>query len=60
MQTYRAFILDEKGHVQQAVVLEGNEDSEAIEQGKKLLDGHDIEVWQGERVVVKLFHKDWK
>jgi hypothetical protein len=60
MHTYRAFILDENGQVQKAIILDSTEDAEAIETGKRLLDGHDIEVWEGERVVAKLFHKDWK
>jgi hypothetical protein len=59
MQTYRAFILGDDGHIRKAIVLDATQDDDAIEQSKALLNGADVELWCGERVVVRLFHKDW-
>jgi hypothetical protein len=42
--------------LKKSIALESTDDFDAIEKGKSLLDGRDIEIWQGVRVVVKLFH----
>jgi hypothetical protein len=58
---YRAYILDDACHILKAEVLDAETDDAAAEQAKQLLDGHDIEVWQQQRCVLKLFHRDkWK
>ncbi len=46
MQEYRVYIMGSDGHVQERVDLLCNDDGEAIEQAKQLVDGHDVELWQ--------------
>jgi hypothetical protein len=33
------------------------DDGEAVVKAKRLMDGHDIELWFGDRLVMKLKHK---
>jgi hypothetical protein len=33
------------------------DDSEAVAKAKRMVDGHDIEVWAGDRFVIRLNHK---
>ena len=49
MQGYRAFIMGPDGHVQNRVDLCCNDELEAIELAKQLVDGHDVELWQLDR-----------
>ncbi len=51
---YRAFLLDENGHIFQRIELECCNDEAAIHEANKLLDGHDIEIWHGPRLVNRL------
>jgi len=46
---YRAYILDKDGRISQAIDLDCVDDEDAKKQASKLLDGHDIEVWQQKR-----------
>ena len=46
MQEYSVYIMGSDGHVQERVDLLCNDDGEAIEQAKQLVDGHDVELWQ--------------
>lgn len=54
MAEYRAYILGDDGHISdfQAFVCDG--DTEATNLAKQLVDGHDVELWSGERFVIKL------
>ena len=58
MNEYRAFTLGHDGHVTASRAFRCADDSEAIVWAKQLLDGHDIELWSGERFVVKLEHQE--
>jgi hypothetical protein len=49
MQGYRAFIMGPDGHIQDRVDLRCNDELEAIELAKQLVDGHDVELWQLDR-----------
>jgi hypothetical protein len=40
-----------------SLVLDCADDSAAIESAKQLVDGHDIELWQRDRMVAKLPRK---
>ena len=52
MPEYRLFTFNDAGHITgPAAVIH---DDAAIKEAKQLLDGHDIEVWQGTRIVVHL------
>jgi hypothetical protein len=46
MPHYRAYILDEHGRLMGAVSLDCIDDETAKEQAKRLVDGHDVELWQ--------------
>ena len=53
--SYRVYVLEEGGHIRKApAVLDCEDDAEAIQRAKQLLDGKPIEVWEGARVVIKL------
>jgi hypothetical protein len=51
MLHYRAYIVGEDGHFQNAIDLMCAEDAEAIERARQLVDGHGVELWQGARMI---------
>jgi hypothetical protein len=61
MPDYRAYILGGEGH-RFAIVAEfprdHADDSTALLAAKKLIDGHDVELWDGGRLVARLDHVD--
>jgi hypothetical protein len=57
MAEYRAYLVGSDGHFVDAVALTCDDDSEATEKAKRLLDRHDIEFWSGPRFVVRLSHE---
>ncbi len=57
MAEYRAYIVGDDDHFQNVRVLYCPDDATAIVEAKRLLDGHDIELWQLERMVIRLDHK---
>jgi hypothetical protein len=57
MTEYRAYIIGIDGHFLRAVEILCPDDDTAKEYAKSLVDGHDIELWQGERIVAKLDRK---
>jgi hypothetical protein len=55
MPEYRFFSIKRSGHIEgPAIVHECAGDGDAIKEAKKHLDGKDIEIWQGPRVVAYL------
>lgn len=49
MKDYRAFTIGQDGHISGA---EGfADDEEALQKARRLVDGHDVEIWQLERKV---------
>jgi predicted RNA-binding Zn-ribbon protein involved in translation (DUF1610 family) len=54
MRPYRAFVVNEDGHFQKAVVLNCANDAAAVLEAKKLVDGEYIELWEMERRVAIL------
>jgi hypothetical protein len=54
MAEYRAYIVGDDGHFTGFEGLVCSNDSQAIENAKRLVDGHDIELWCGERFVKRL------
>ncbi len=46
MAEYRAYIIKDDGHFKRAVDLDCCDDDAAKEAAKKLVDGHDVELWQ--------------
>jgi hypothetical protein len=49
MQDYRAFILGPDGRVQASVSLLCKNEGEPIEAAKRIVDGHDVELWRRDR-----------
>jgi hypothetical protein len=59
MPEYRIFPLTSDNHIKNAPALVVCEnDSAALEQAKKMLDGHNLEVWEGTRRVTRLNSTD--
>jgi hypothetical protein len=54
MGEYRAFTVDIDGHFIGFEPLKCANDAEAIEKAKRLVDGHAIELWSGERLVTRI------
>jgi hypothetical protein len=57
MAEYRAYIIAHDGKISRAVELLCPDDDTAKEYAKQLVDGHHVELWQGERRVTKFEHK---
>jgi hypothetical protein len=57
MQEYRAYTVGSDGHFIGFEPIVCANDDEATEQAKRMLDGHDIEVGIGGRMVIRLNHK---
>ena len=58
MPYYRAYIIGPDGHFANALDLDCEHDAAAIESAKQFVNGHDIEVWQGGRMVTRLTTSD--
>lgn len=55
---YRVYELSHGNQIAGMRVVVSDSDRDAIEKAKALLDSHDIEIWQGARVVTRLRHSD--
>jgi hypothetical protein len=51
---YRAYLVGSDGHFVRFVGLSCSDDAEAIEQALRLIAGQNIELWSGERFIVRL------
>jgi hypothetical protein len=51
---YRAYVVGHDGHFLRFEALICADDAEAIEKAKRLVDVHDVELWSGERFVIRL------
>jgi hypothetical protein len=56
---YRAYTVGHDGHFTGFEPLVCADDAEAIDKAKRLVDGHDVELWSGDRLVVRLVHNGW-
>lgn len=54
---YRAFIVGDDGHFIGFEPIICRDDEEAIVKAQSFLDGHDIELWTGPRLVTRLKHQ---
>jgi hypothetical protein len=57
MPEYRAYIIGGDGHFIRVVELLCPDDDTAKEYAKQLVDGHDVELWQGDRHIAKFNSK---
>jgi hypothetical protein len=51
---YRAYIVGADGHFISYRAFRCADDNEAVTWAKQLVDGHDVELWTGERFVKRL------
>jgi len=51
MQQYRAYFLDEDGHISNAIDMECTDDEQAKECAKKFVSGRNAELWQLDRLI---------
>jgi len=59
MPEYRFYAIKPDGHfAEPATERELPDDAEALKEARKLMDGHDIEVWQSSRIVAYLTSDD--
>jgi hypothetical protein len=54
MAEYRAYTVGADEHFVGFEPLNCRDDAEAIEKAKRLVDGHDVELWSGTRLVIRL------
>jgi hypothetical protein len=54
---YRAFTVGPDGHFKDFKPLICAGDAEAIAQAKRLVEGYDVELWSGDRLVIRLSAK---
>ncbi len=57
MPDYRAYVLDRDRHIMGCEPLISDDDDAAIAAAERLVDGHDVELWQGARKVTTLPRK---
>lgn len=58
MSDYRAFVLNAEGHVTKRHDFEADDDVQAVQIARQYVDGHDVEVWQRDRMIGKLKQSD--
>jgi hypothetical protein len=51
---YRAYIVGDDSHLIGYEPLVCPDDFDAIDKAKRLIDGHDIEIWSGPQFIVRL------
>jgi hypothetical protein len=51
MPEYRAYLISSNGRIQQRIELVCEDETTAKERAKQLVDGHDVELWQGIRKI---------
>ena len=54
---YRAYTIGADGHIQGRFDLTATDEPEAREQAKRLVDAHDVELWQGAVRVARFARK---
>ncbi len=57
MNEYRAYTVGEDGHFTASRAFTCADDSDAIVWATQLMDRHDLELWSGDRFVVKIEHQ---
>jgi len=51
---YRAYFVGRDGHFASCRAFRCGDDSEAVTFARQLVDGQDVELWSGERFIVRL------
>ena len=58
MPEYRVYFIGTDGAFFKAQQILSPDDSGAIEKAKQLVDGHDVELWLGDRKIIKFDSKE--
>jgi hypothetical protein len=51
MPQYRTYLIDEDGHISNAIDMECTDDEQAKECAKKFITGSNAELWQQDRLI---------
>jgi hypothetical protein len=54
---YRIEVVGVLGNFIRSIRIDCTDDNAAIEAAKQFIDGHDIELWQGDRRITRFDHK---
>jgi hypothetical protein len=54
MTDYRVYVIGRDGHFVKAIQLDCANDEAAIESAKQFVNGHGVELWQLDRIVVTI------
>ena len=54
---YRAYVIGQDGHIASYRAFVCDTDADAAVWAKQLADGHDVELWSGDRFVIRIDHK---
>jgi hypothetical protein len=54
---YRAYVIGEDGQIASFRSFVCDSDANATVWAKQLVDGHDVELWSGDRFVIRLDHE---
>jgi hypothetical protein len=58
---YRTYLIDQNNRISgPATIVKCAGDFDAIEKAKQLVDGHDVELWERDRLVMRFFHDPTK
>jgi hypothetical protein len=60
MAEYRAYVVGNDGNFLSFEGFVCRDDGEALANARRLLDGHDVDLWSGERFVTRLSEKPKK
>ena len=61
MPPYRTYLIDRTNNISgPANIVECAGDFDAIKKAKQLVDGHDVELWESDRLVMRFFHDPGK
>jgi hypothetical protein len=53
---YRVFVFDKDNHIASFRSFVCGSDADGVVWAKQLADGHDVELWSGDRFVIRLDH----
>ncbi len=54
MARYRAYLIEKDNRVHSYKPIDADSDEEALKAARRLVDGHDVEVWSLDRMVGRL------
>ena len=57
MAEYRTYDIGKDGHITRSRAFVCNDDADAAVWANQLVDGNDIELWSGERFVLRIAHR---